>query len=1055
MTDQRTSWAILAGLIGLLVVIAVIDTNTPLHTPVWTLNIVLIVLSVFTRRTWAPLFIGVLSTIALTLDYFFIANFDATRQINMLSRALGIANFWTVAVIVRQFIKSQNDVVASQRITDETNQKLDDDTTVKAAIVGINDSMRGVQNVEELCQRFLERVAKHVDAAVGSFYLTDDEHTSLRRVARYAYTDLEGFSRTFAFNEGLIGEVASQLKPIELSDVPSDFFVKIKSSFGEMTPRHLVALPIFFEGKLNGVMELGTIRPFSNISRRIIQAIPENIGIAVDLASSRARLRKSLLDAQRYSDELKTQQEELRTLNEELSEKSDLIKEAYTKLATQQAHLEEANTGLEHKQQELEEQKEALVAANLVLKKSKREIELASGYKSEFLSNMSHELRTPLNSILILSELLAQNEDQRFTKEDIESLETINSAGNDLLTLIDDILDLSRIESGKVELQLEAISLSSFVRQLEHFIRPQVEAKGLTLEVSCVVEHDALNSDRQRLEQILKNFLSNAIKFTSSGTIRLTVSESGVDSLPIAITVEDSGIGIPKDKQEAVFEAFRQADGSTARQFGGTGLGLSISRKLANLLGGRIELDSEVDKGSKFSLLLPRRIDKTGVTQRHNQTALPPRNDSSHQAPQLSIHRTPLGKRDQSLEDKDDRNNLHPGDKVLQIIEDEAKFAQVICKLAREQNYKCLLSEDGESGLVEANYYLPHGIFLDIKLPGMSGMEVLKELKANPRTAHIPVHVASGLDHRKDSLDLGALSFVSKPVSTKELAAVLLSIENSNRKKLKRILIVEDDHVQLDNLVRIISKLEGVETVGVNTGQDAINQLTSTTFDCMILDLSLPDMAGTELLRRMSIHDTLANPPVIIYTAKELSSEEESQLYEYSESIIIKKPHSQERLINDTLLFLHSVDDQLPSSKRKVHKKKRDSNHSLEGAQILLVDDDMRNVFSLRRALSDQLAVVTVARNGQEAMDCLDKHPSFDIVLMDIMMPIMDGYEAITKIREQSRFKSLPIVALTAKAMKGDKEKCIAAGANDYLPKPVDINRLLSLVKVWLSPKGY
>ena len=1057
MTDHRKGWAILAGLIGLLVIIAVIDTNTPLDTPVWTLNIVVIVLSVFTGRPWAPLFVGVLSTVALTLDYFLTFNFDSTRQINMISRSLGIATFWTVAVIVRQFIKSQNDLVTNQRITDETNQKLDDDATVKAALVGINDSMRGVQNVEELCQRFLERVAIHIDAAVGSFYLADEEHTSLRRIARYAYTDTEGFSRSFAFNEGLIGEAASQLKLLELNGVSDDYFIKIKSSFGEMTPKHLIALPISFEGKLNGVMELGSIEPFSGVSRKILELIPENIGIAVDLASSRVRLRKLLLDSQRYSDELKTQQEELRTLNEELSEKTNLIEQAYSKLETQQANLEEANSELEHKQQELEERKEALEEANTVLKKSTREIELASRYKSEFLSNMSHELRTPLNSILILSELLAQNNQDNFSNDDIESLETITSSGKDLLTLINDILDLSRIEAGKVELHAESISLEAFVHQFEPSIGPQAEAKGLTLAISCTVDDDTIYTDRQRLEQIIKNFLSNAIKFTESGQVRLEVSEAGPDTLPIAITVEDSGIGIPNDKQDAIFEAFRQADGSTARQFGGTGLGLSISRELATLLGGRIEMDSKVGKGSRFTLLIPRNIQGPMVqhidSESQSSSRSGYRNRPARKSPEES--NTLTIKRDRSKDFKDDRNNLRPGDKVLQIIEDEPKFAQIVSKLARQQHFKCILSEDGEAGLVDANHYLPSGIFLDVNLPGMSGMEVLEQLKADPKTKHIPIHVASGLDRKKNALHLGALSFLNKPVGVDKLNEALFRIEDINLRKLKRILIVEDNQTQLNNLLRIISDLGGVDTVGVKTGHEAFTHLSSETFDCVILDLTLPDMTGIELLQKMASNETLANPPVIIYTAKELSSEEENKLREYSDSIIIKNVHSPERLLDDTLLFLHKVEDQLPAPKRKVLKVMRERDHILEGAKILLVDDDMRNVFSLRKVLTDKDADVTVARNGQEALACLEKQTQFDIVLMDIMMPIMDGYEAMTKIREKREFKDLPIVALTAKAMKGDREKCIEAGANDYLPKPVDIKRLLSLVRVWLSPKGF
>ena len=1048
--------AVLTSLVALSLAVAVIDSSTPFGTTIWILHIGLIVLSVFTAKPSAPLILASFASLLTIVNFYSATALDATYHINLISRTLGLITFWVVALIVLKLIRSGERLVANQLATEETNQLLANEAAVKTALGDINDSMRGIQNVEDLCRSLLERVIKFVDAKIGSFYLVDEDHTSLKRVALYAYSDPVGLTRSFAFNEGLIGEAAAQLKPLELNDISPDYFLKIKSSLGEMCPKHLIALPVFFEGKLNGVMELGTVQPFTEVSRKILEIIPENIGIAVDLASSRAQLQVLLREAERYNDELQTQQEELQTLNEELSEKSKEIEVAYRKLEKQQVHLEEANSELEQNQQALERQKHTLQETNVILKNAKREVEAASQYKSEFLSTMSHELRTPLNSILILSQLLAQNKQGVLSAEDVESLKTISSSGKDLLNLINDILDLARIEAGKVELNPESIELSSLLRHFEATFMPQAANKGLSFEVIC---HQSVEiyTDRQRLEQIIKNFLSNAIKFTQEGKVVLSGHKTANDAFPLSITVEDSGIGIDREKQESIFEAFRQADGTTARQYGGTGLGLSISRELATLIGGVIELESTKGQGSKFSLMLAKEICEGRKPLAKEQATASAedvgRFDSTNKVNLESSE--PSVERVRSSAFKDDREIIQKNDKVLQIIEDEPKFAQIVAKLARKQNFKCLLSEDGETGLIDAHRYLPQGIFLDVKLPGMSGMEVLEKLKNNPKTRHIPVHVASGYDSKKNALHLGALSFLRKPVDATELEIALLRIEDIGSRNLKKILVVEDNEAQLSSMLRLISDLKGVETVGVKSGGEAFHQLSSVTFDCIILDLSLPDMNGIELLEKMATDENLTNPPVIIYTAKDLSTEEENRLRQYSDSIIIKSVHSPERLLNDTMLFLHKVEDQLPDPKQQVLKAIREQDQLLQGAKILLVDDDMRNVFSLRRVLEDKAAIVTIARNGQEALDCLEERPDFDIVLMDIMMPIMDGYEAMARIRKQAKFNSLPVIALTAKAMKGDREKCIEAGANDYLPKPVEIERLLSLVRVWLSPRGF
>ncbi len=1057
--DQKNLF-ITVALIFAFVVIALIDATTTFGTTVWVLNIVLIVLSVSTKKTWAPLAFAGLSTFGACIDLILKDNLTSVHQANLTSRGIGIVTFWTVAIIVLRVIQSRKELEVSRLAIEQASEKLAEEATIQSAIAEINDSMIGIQSVEDLCRILLERVSSFTSASIGSFYILSNDKKSLKRVAKYAYTDESSNANVFSFNEGIIGEAASQLKAVELNDVPSDYYLKIRSSLGEMTPKYLVAIPIFFEGKLNGVMELGTLKPFDGLTRRILDIVPENIGIAVDLALNRVIIQQHLNNTQKYNDNLQAQQEELKTLNEELAEKSKEIEEAYSKLESQQADLEESNSELEQKQQQLEEQTEALKESNNNLRKSKEEIQLGSQYKSEFLSNMSHELRTPLNSILILSELLSANKREVFTDDEIDSLKTITSSGQDLLSLINDILDLSKIESGKVELIPEPVNLRSFQNHLKSSFQVQVEHKDLSFEVECDLSEldETIITDKQRVEQIIKNFLSNALKFTESGSIRFKIFKSPLRETPIAISVEDTGVGIPKDKQEEIFEAFRQADGTTARQFGGTGLGLAISRELAVLLDGEIRLESEKNIGSKFTLLLPLRLEHSEALRESSEASFPtskpierkPLSKNSN----LDISPKPLGK-ERSLAFQDDRDQIVPGDKVLQIIEDEENFAQAVAKVARENNFKCILSENGEAGLEDIARYMPSGVFLDLKLPGLGGMEVLEHIKRNPKTRHIPVHIASGVDQKKNALHMGAVGYLLKPALKDDLEQAFNRILDVDSRSIKRILLVEDDQIQLNNLFSLISDLDDVETIGVKTGKAAMNALKESTYDCVILDYKLPDMTGLELLQEMSLDDSVSHPPIIIHTAKDLNSEEERKLREYSSSIVVKSIHSKERLLDETLLFLHKVENQLPLPKQRVLRVMRERHQVLEGANILLVDDDMRNIFSLRKVLENKAATVTVARNGAEALSSLEVNLNIDIVLMDIMMPVMDGYEAMRKIREQDKFSDLPIIALTAKAMKGDREECINAGANDYLSKPVDPKRLLSLIRVWLSPKGF
>lgn len=941
------------------------------------------------------------------------------------------------------------------------NEKLEDEAWLRRGLGKINDAMRGVQNPEKLSENMLWSLAEYLEADIGSFYLADDQ-VYLRRSAIFAYSAPDSGGETFSPNEGLIGRAAAQLKTIVLDDVPTDY-IKVKSSLGATSPKHLLIVPMTFEGKLNGVLELGALKPFAKGARELLEVIPENIGIAIDLATSRQRLGQLLSQSQELTEALQHQQEEVRAAHEKMTEQAGALQEAQIRLQGQQAALEETNSELELKQQLLEEQKEALQDANALLRESQGELELASKYKSEFLSNMSHELRTPLNSILILGQMLESNKAGRLSEEEVDFSRTIVSAGNDLLALIGDILDLSKIEAGKIDLHLEPVNLMQLIGHLEKMSRIAAEAKGLQLIVS--IEADVLGhlfTDQQRLEQILKNFLSNAIKFTKEGSVTIRIWKSTFPKCPIAISVTDSGIGISENKQTMIFDAFTQADGTTARRFGGTGLGLSISRELALLLQGEIGLESKEGEGSTFTLFLPERIvelasEKISLINEVFSTTRSKRGRSAGLvvSPWKTRAVEPKARPPaEASSSHDDRSSLAPGDRILLMIEDEYDFSQILAKQARSRGFKCLLSEDGETGLEDARKYQPSGIILDLKLPGMSGLEVLEQLKNDSSTRHIPVHIVSGSDQRIRSMHMGAVGYLMKPVSMSDLSEAFNRIDSATSKKLRNVLIVEDDERQLALMCTVISEINEVNPVGVQTGESALEVLRAGGVDCLILDLRLPDMSGFDLLELMVADKSFVSPPVVVYTGSELTREDEEKLRRYTDSIIIKGARSPDRLLDETMLFLHRLESDLPPVKQVLLRELRDRDQVFEGIKMLLVDDDMRNVFALSRLLEDKGAIVVVARDGQEALDKLSSNEDIKIVLMDLMMPVMDGFESMRRIRLDKRFVNLPVIALTAKAMKGDQEKCFAAGASDYLSKPIDVKRLLSLVKVWLAPQG-
>jgi signal transduction histidine kinase/CheY-like chemotaxis protein len=782
-----------------------------------------------------------------------------------------------------------------------------------------------------------------------------------------------------------------------------------------------------------------------------MELIGPAVGASVAAVLYRHRLQVALEEQQALNEELQVQQEELRTANEELEEQSRALEESQTALENQQAELEQTNEQLAEQAASLDLKNTALTVAQDQLRERALELERASRYKSEFLANMSHELRTPLNSSLILAKLLADNAAGNLNEEQVRFAQTIYSAGNDLLNLINDILDISKVEAGKLELVPEELPLRRVVEGLVRSFEPL--AKQKKLDFSLAVEPNvpmSIHTDRQRLEQILKNLLSNAVKFTDAGRVSLTVSANAEGWVQFA--VRDSGIGIAAEQQDKIFDAFHQADGSTARKYGGTGLGLSISRDLTSLLGGTLTLASTLGEGSTFTLSLPRNA---------NVAATPP---APQPVPQLAPAAPPVRASAPTPEPApvdveeaqpavprfaDDRAEPPLGRRTALVIEDEPEFARILYGLAHDMEFRCLVALTAEEGLELAAGENPDAILLDMRLPDRSGLSVLQQLKDNPSTRHIPVHVVSSQENGGEALHLGAIGYALKPTTREQLEAVFLKLKEKSSQQVKRVLLVEDDERQRESVVQLIADTD-VEIAAVGSGEEALNLLRTQIFDCMIIDLKLPDMQGNELLQRMSLEELCSFPPVIVYTGRNLTREEETELLKYSRSIIIKGARSPERLLDEVTLFLHKVEAQLSSERQTMLKSVRGRDRVFEGRTILLVDDDVRNVFALTSALEQRGAHVQVGRNGFEALARLDEVEAIDLVLMDVMMPGMDGLEATRRIRQDPRFTRLPIIAITAKAMKDDQEQCLAAGANDYLAKPIDLTRLYSLLRVWM-----
>ena len=957
---------------------------------------------------------------------------------------LGLSGF--LAYIGRRDLialsKSYNDNFESQI---KTAQRLEQQAWLRNGQTELAEQVLGRLSLHTLGRNILQFCAQYLGSVVAAVYVRED-HGGLTRVASYGFSREQEAQGQFIHNdEGMVGQAAQQDKLIRLDSVPADYFIKVSSGLGEGSPRSVLVVPTSDDERVNGVIELGFLRPLADRDVELFELIADNIGMSIEAARYRQRLQEVLAETQQLNEQLQVQQEELKTANEELEEQSRILKESQTSLETQQAELEQTNEELAGQRDAMDRKNTQLNQVQVQLEERAEELQRSSKYKSEFLANMSHELRTPLNSSLILAKLLSENPQQNLTCEQVKFADSIYSAGNDLLNLINDILDISKVEAGKLEVRPENTSVTRVVEGLRSMFQPLAGEKALEFEVQVQPgTPPMIYTDSQRLEQILKNLLSNAVKFTERGQVSLTVSRQPGEG--IAFTVSDSGIGISVEQQDSIFEAFRQADGTTNRRYGGTGLGLSISRDLATLLGGSISVSSEPGQGSIFTLILPEEyVEQAG------EPAPVPVGPAPRVAPVAPVVR-PLLEVVAPVDIPrfmDDREQAPFATRCILVIEDEPNFARILFDLAHELGYRCLVAHGADEGFSLASQFIPDAILLDIRLPDHPGLTVLQRLKAMAPTRHIPVHVISAEDRVEAAMHMGAVGYAVKPTTREELKNVFARLEAKLTQKVKRVLLVEDDDLQRDSIARLIGE-EDIEITAVGFAQEALDLLRTNIYDCMIIDLKLPDMLGGDLLKRMSTEDICSFPPVIVYTGRNLTRDEEAELRKYSRSIIIKGARSPERLLDEVTLFLHKVESQLSHERQTMLKTARSRDKVFEGRKILLVDDDVRNIFALTSALEQKGAIVVIGRNGREAIERLDEVEDIDLVLMDVMMPEMDGYEATVEIRKNPRWRKLPIIAVTAKAMKDDQERCLQAGSNDYLAKPIDLDRLFSLIRVWL-----
>jgi CheY-like chemotaxis protein len=1040
--DRSSNIGLHATLVVATALVIVLDLLLPLGLVVWVFYLAPLVLAVLGWRPWVPVAIAAVASGAIAAGVMVSPPGDLPAWMVLTNRAFGLVTLWTVALVARQLVA--------------TRVRVHRDAWVQSAQTRLFQRLQGELTEQEVAANLLEQLALEVGVQVGALYVA--EPGALVRVGGYALGDSAEVPERIAPGEGLVGQAAREGRTLDLVALPARA-LRVRSALVDAPASQVLVVPTKAHQEVEGVLELGKRDSFDAVERTLIERISGSVAIALRSAAYRRRLKELLEETQRQAEELQAQSEELRVNNEELEEQSRALKETQARLELQQAELEENNAELEAQTQALESQKEELLAAQEALSIKAAELARANQMKSEFLANMSHELRTPLNSSLILAKLLADNPQGNLNTDQIRYAETIYSAGNDLLALINDILDLSKIEAGRFEIHPEKVNLPGMLTLLTRSFEASAAAKGVSLKTELTEDAPrSIFSDGNRLQQVLRNLVSNAVKFTERGEVVLGVRALGADQ--VAFEVRDTGIGIPKDKQALVFEPFTQADGTTSRQYGGTGLGLSISRQLARLLGGELRLQSDVGRGSTFTLSVPRAIFASAGTLEPELVAAEAVGQSRpvEERPPAEPVAAAAGARASQAPSKtaaapldftDDRETLSRGSRLVLVVEDDVAFARVLYDLAHESQFDCVVATTAAEGIDLARRLRPLGVLLDVRLPDASGLTVLEELKRDHDTRHIPVHVLSAHDYAEPALHLGALGYMLKPVQRAELEQAFRRIEACLARDVRRVLVVEDSAELRENL-RELLKDEKVEVETVGTAGEALERLESRTFDCMVLDLILPDASGFELLERMSEGTRYGFPPVIVYTGRSLSRDEELRLRRYSSSIIVKGARSPERLLDEVSLFLHRVESKLPPDQKRLLEAARDRESAFDGRKILVVEDDVRNVYALTSVLEPRGAQVEIARNGREALEHLSKSPDVDLVLMDTMMPVMDGLTAMREIRKDPRFRTLPIISVTAKAMRDDQELCMQAGASDYLAKPLEVDQLLSLCRVWL-----
>jgi CheY-like chemotaxis protein len=1001
--------ALLLFVVGaLLTAVIVADLLSPLGLAVWVFYMVPLGVCLFAGSPLLPLQVALLITacIALLVVKPFGGEALVARWVALGNRSMYVVMLWPVAFMIQRLIRAR---AAAQK-----------EEWLKGTQASLVSALQGELAVEEVARRALGGLVEALELPIGALYLRTG--AELERVAAHGL-ELESTPPKFRAGDGLVGQASLRAGTLIVNDVPDGFF-RVQAGIGASAPRHLALSTLRADGQTVAVCALGSLGVVSKLDEALLERLAEPLAMALVSARHKQRLKELLEESQRQAEELSSQQAELEAQQAEM--------EATNEELTQTNSLMEAQTT------ELEQQRRELI--------SQREAaDRASRYKSEFLANMSHELRTPLNSTLILARLLADNREGNLNADQVRSAETIYAAGNDLLALINDILDLAKIEAGRADLTIEPVLISRLADSLERAFRPIARDRHIDFEVALSPAlPERITSDGRRLEQVLRNLLSNAFKFTERGSVKLAISVPRPGTL--AFAVRDTGIGIAVEQQAIIFEAFRQADGTTSRKYGGTGLGLSISRELARMLSGSIEVESRPGEGSLFTLLVPFEADAAARPSLPREPAVV----HSPAPPQLPSRResaAPARPRAAALPDDRERRG-RPGRLIL-AIEDDPAFARILSDASHELDFDCALANTADEGLELARSLAPNGILLDVGLPDMSGLSVLERLKRDPLTRHIPVHMVSASDNVQTALELGAIGYALKPVAREELRTAIERLAKEQARDTRRVLIVEDDPNQRASLMKLL-ETDGVELLTAGSVQEALAELERASVDCMVLDLTLPDGSGHDLLEKMATGSRYSFPPVIVYTGRDIDRREEERLRRHSHSIIVKGARSPERLLDEVTLFLHKVEASLPPEQQLMLQSARQREAVFEGRRILIVEDDVRNVFALSKVLEPRGAKVEISRNGREALAALERNPGIDLVLMDLMMPEMDGLTAMRELRKNPAFKRLPIIALTAKAMPDDREQALAAGANDYMAKPFEVDKLVSLCRVWL-----